>query len=157
AIHITGVPSTVTAGSLFQATISAPVNDFDGTAYIGSLTLTSSDGQPVTVTGINGMPVLPTSTLTSAAGSVVATIQLNKADTLTIQATKGTWLTGSSQPFTVSPTSASSFVLSAPSTATVGAPFNVGLTAKDQFGNTATNYSGIASLSAGNDQTVSPA
>jgi hypothetical protein len=147
AIHITGVPSTVTAGSLFQVTITAPWNDFDGGPYTGNLPLGSSDGQPV----------LPTSTVSMKYGLGACLIQLNKSDTLSIRASEGSWLTGSSPSFTVSPAGVSSFVFTAPSTAYVGAPFNVTLTAKDPFGNTATGFSGIAALGCYPSQPVSPA
>jgi hypothetical protein len=125
-INITGVPNPVTAGSSFNATLSATPDDFYDARDI-PLNLSSADRQPVPLTS----PVLMHN------GYAFAQIHLDQADTLAIQAGDGYWLTGSSAPFTVSPANISSFVLSTPSTATVRVPFKVILAAKDQFGNTA--------------------
>ncbi|MBM4068204.1 MAG: Ig-like domain repeat protein [Planctomycetes bacterium] len=143
-VRITGMPSTVTAGTPFQVHISASVNDFNGLAYVGPMNLTSSDGQQV----------LGTSTI-NVKGSGVATIQLNKAGNIAIRGTENNGFWGSSQVFTVSPANATSFVVSAPGTATVGTPFNVTITARDQFGNVATGYSGTANLGS-NSQGFAP-
>ena len=51
---------------------------------------------------------------------------------------------------------AASFTVSAPATATTGTGFNITITAKDQFGNTVTGYSGQVQLTSSDSQTVSP-
>jgi hypothetical protein len=68
------------------------------------------------------------------------------AGTQTITATEvapGT-LTGTTRPITVTPLAAASFQIDGPSTVTAGTAFNVTVSARDQFGNVATGYTGPA-------------
>jgi S-adenosylmethionine hydrolase len=62
--------------------------------------------------------------------------------TLTATDTGNTSITGTSRVVMVSPTAATQFSVSAPATVVAGTPFNVTVSALDQFGNVATSYTG---------------
>ena len=81
----------------------------------------------VTLAGGYGAAVVTLDTATSAGWTLTATV-----DTVSI----------SSSAITVSPGVATSFLVTAPSTATTGSAFTVTVKAEDAFGNTATGYTG---------------
>jgi hypothetical protein len=138
--------TAVVAGSSFN--VSLTFQDlFGNTAdFNGNVTLTSSDAQltPVTVTASHG--------------TASATIALDRVGSLTLSANASNGLLqGTSGSITVSPAAAASFVVTSAVTWTyAGRPFNVTLTARDAYGNTATGYNGSAALSASDGQAVSP-
>jgi Ca2+-binding RTX toxin-like protein len=138
-------PGTATAGTGFGITITA-VDRFGNTVsgYNGPVTLTSSDGQP-----ISGLPA----SLTLSNGSAQLTIALDTANTVTLTAGAGS-VQGSSASITISPAAAASFAVSAPSTAGAGQGFTVTLTATDAYGNVVTTYSGTPTFSSSDGQTV---
>jgi len=141
---VVSAPSTTTAGSGFPVTVTAKdafgnsVSDFQG-----SVILTCSDGQSVKFL----------SPLVFNNGTAVATITLDMADTVTLTATLGT-IQGTSGSVVISPAAASTFVVSAPSTATAGSGFAVTVTAKDAFGNTAAGFDESVTLTSSDGQTV---
>ena len=145
ASFVVTAPSTVTAGTGFSVTITA----FDAfgnvaTTTTGPVTLTSSDGQTVS-----------NASITLSKGTATGSHILTGVDTVTLTAVEGT-ATGTSGGITVSPGAASLFVVSAPSTATAGTGFSVGLTAYDKYGNVATGFSGAAMLTTSDKQVASP-
>jgi hypothetical protein len=133
-------PSTQTAGSPFEATLTA-LDAYGNTAtgYAGSKTIAFSGPG----TSPNGKaPVYPASvSFASGVGTAKAITLYNASATTTLTAKEGS-VSGSSSSFTVSPASAASFSVPTPSTQTAGTAFNLTITAKDGFGNTATGYAG---------------
>jgi len=87
----------------------------------------------------------------SAAGTynVVLTVTDNEGATGTVS--HGVTVTEPTEPPHMS-----SFAVSAPSSVTAGSSFNVVVTAKDQFGNTFSSYSGTVTLTSGDSQAVLP-
>src|SRR5262249_7451955 len=121
-------PSTATAGTGFNVTITA--KDSYGNSVNGPRTPSNSDGQnltPATVTLVNGTVTVP--------------VVLKTAGTITLTAS-GSGLKSTSNSITISPAAAVAFAVSAPSKVTAGSAFNVTVTARDAFGNTATGYRG---------------
>ena len=80
---------------------------------------------------------------------------LDKADTVTLKANLN-GVAASSNSFTVLPAGLASFVVSAPSSATVGTSFTVNVTAKDAYGNTLTFYNGTTPLWCSDGQVITP-
>ena len=135
-------PGTQTAGTAFGATINA-VDTYGNTvtSYAGSKTLTFS-GPSNSPSGSS--PTYPgRTTFTSGVGT--PSITLVDAQTTTLTATSGS-VTGTSGSFVVNPGSPGSFAVTNPGTQTAGTPFNVTITATDQFGNAATNYTGSQTI-----------
>ena len=62
-----------------------------------------------------------------------------------------------SAPISVSAAAASQFVLSTPASAAAGVPFSVTVTARDAFGNTATGFGGVVSITSSDPQATLPA
>ncbi|MCW4002933.1 MAG: PKD domain-containing protein [Candidatus Bathyarchaeota archaeon] len=87
----------------------------------------------------------------SAAGTynVVLTVTDNEGATGTVS--HGVTVTEPTEPPHMS-----SFAVSAPSSVTAGSSFSVTVTAKDQFGNTFSSYSGTVTLTSGDSQAVLP-
>jgi hypothetical protein len=139
-------PTTATAGTGFVVTITAH-DRFGNTVsgYNGPVTLTSSDGQT-----ISGLPA----SLTLSNGSAQVTATLDKVNSnVTLMASAGS-VQGTSNTIAVSPASATSFTVSAPSTAGAGESFTVTLTAIDAYRNVVTNYSGPVTLTSSDSQPV---
>jgi streptogramin lyase len=131
-------PNTVVAGSAFDLVVAAV--DAQGQVvpgYTGTVSFTSTDPY------LAGLPANYTFTPSDSGTHTFAGVSLFTAgpQTLTAQDTVNHSITGT-VPVTVSAASANHFVLSAPSTAVAGTPFNVILTAFDPYGNQDTSYSG---------------
>jgi hypothetical protein len=150
---VTSSTTAATAGTIFGVQVTAEdVYGNTATGYSSSVTLTSSDGQPFwkpADLGPPGGPVAPISPIvTLAQGFGEINIVLIRADTITLtgigpmQGGSGSIL-GTSKAIVVSPAGPASIVLSAPSTATDGDPFQVTLTVTDAYGN---DCSGAATL-----------
>ncbi len=139
------VPTTATAGVGFAVTITAQ-DRFGNTVsdYNGFATLASSDGQ--TIYGLSGP-------INLMAGVATVSIILDTANKVTLAANLGS-IQGTSSSLTVGAAAATSFSISAPRTAGVGAGFPVTLTAEDPFGNVVTNYSGSVTLNSSDGQSV---
>ncbi len=127
-------PSTATAGTAINVTVTA--EDAYGntiTNYSGIVAITSSDTNavlPANSALTNGVKVFSVTLKTAGSKTVTAT------DTITPS------ITGTSGAITVSAAAASKLVISAPATATAGTAITVSVTAQDQYGNTATGYTG---------------
>ncbi len=139
------VPSIAAAGTAFDVTLTA--KDAYGntaTGFSGNVTFTSNDSQPVHVVG---------QTVFSDGAAIFAVI-LNTPNTVKLSAASG-MVKGTSGAIAVKPLATlSSFVVSAPGTATAGTGFNVTLAAEDNYGNTVTSFSGSVTLTASDGQTV---
>ena len=133
-------PSTATAGTAFSVTVTA--KDLYGntaTGYAGTVHFTTTDTGSVTLPadytfsgGDAGVHVF-----TSGADLVTAGSQ-----TITAINTVGAVHAGTSGTITVSGGPATSLTVSSPSAVTSGTAFSVTVTAKDQYGNTASGYTG---------------
>jgi hypothetical protein len=132
-------PSTATAGTSFNATVTA-VDPYGNTVtgFNGTVSLKSTDGQSVSP-----------ATVTLSNGTGTATVTLYKADSLQLFASNGV-ISGYSGVLTVSP-AAMNVVVSAPSTVTAGVGFSVTITIKDAYGN---GYNGPVTLSTSDGQTL---
>ncbi len=133
--HFVLVPSSTsaTAGVGFAMLVIAENASNQPVNYNGPVTLTSSDPQvpsegTVTLAGGFAAAVVTLDTATSAGWTVTATVD-------------AVFITSSA--INVSPGVATSFLITAPSTATTGGAFGVTVKAQDAFGNTATGYTGI--------------
>ncbi|HTZ85048.1 MAG TPA: hypothetical protein VMB05_00130 [Solirubrobacteraceae bacterium] len=135
-------PSTQTAGTAFEVTLTA-LDAFGNTAtsYTGASKPISFSGPTNSPNG--KAPVYPASvSFASGVGTAKGITLYNASATTALTAKEGSSISGSSGNFTVSPASAASFSVPTPSTQTAGTAFNVALTAKDEFGNLATGYTG---------------
>jgi esterase/lipase superfamily enzyme len=145
------VPSAATAGVAFSGTVTA-LDQFNNTAtgYTGTVQFTSSDGQAVlpanyTFTGGN-------------AGVQSFSFTLKTSGNQTVTATDAaSSITGTSGAVTVSAVAATHLVVSLPSSATAGVAFSGTVTAKDQFGNTATGYAGTVHFTSSDGAAILPA
>jgi hypothetical protein len=146
---VVSAPSTATAGSAFNFTVTA-LDQFNNTAagYTGTVHFSSSDGQAV----------LPAdTTLTNGTGTFSATLKTAGSQTLTATDTTTSSITGTSNSITVSAAAANHFVVSAPAAATAGSAFSILVTAQDQFSNTVTGYSGTVHFSSSDGNATLPA
>ncbi len=145
---VTGTPSTIAAGTPFSFTVTA-LDVFGNRAvgFAGTVHFTSTDGNAT-------LPV--DSTLTNGIGTFSAT--LTTAGNRSVSVTSAS-VSASSAGILVTPTSATHFVVSAPTSATAGTAFSFSVTARDAYENTATGYSGTVHFSStdGNAQTSLPA
>jgi hypothetical protein len=133
---VTAPPAT-TAGSNLTFTV-VTEDQFNNTAtgFTGDVTFSSSD--------VGSSTTLPAaSPLNAGAGTFSAT--LTTAGDQTLTATQGT-VSGTSDPITVSPATASHFVVITPPTATAGANFLFTVIAEDSFNNTDTGYAGAVAF-----------
>ncbi|HEY3319857.1 MAG TPA: kelch repeat-containing protein, partial [Planctomycetota bacterium] len=153
ALVVSGFPSTTTAGTAGDFSVTA--KDAYGntaTGYRGTVRFTSSDPQAVLpadytfVSGDNG------------ARSFSITLKTAGSQTITATDTVTSTITGTQSNITVTPAAASALVVSGfPSTTTAGASGNVTVSAKDPYGNTATEYSGTICFTSSDPQAVLPA
>ncbi|HLN26793.1 MAG TPA: hypothetical protein VK395_03555, partial [Gemmataceae bacterium] len=149
---VTGFTSPVTAGtsSTFTVTAKDPYNN-TATGYLGTVHLTSSDGQaalPGNYTFTSGDSGVHTF---SAALKTAGTESLTATDTVT------STITGSQTGITVNPAAASVFVVTGfTSPVTAGASGTFTVTAKDPYNNTATGYLGTLHLTSSDGQAALP-
>jgi YDG domain len=132
--HFVLIPNTssATAGVGFAMLVIAENASNQPVNYNGPVALTSNDPKvlsegTIILSGGYGAAVVALDTATSAGWTLTATV-----DTVSI----------TSSGITVSPGTATSFLITAPNTATTGSAFGVTVKAQDSFGNTATGYTG---------------
>ena len=140
ALQLTGVPSTVVAGTPFMVTVTA-LDRYNNvaTGYQGTVGFSSSDP---------GATLPASYTFTAADGGIHTfsdAVTLVTAGSQSLTATDGTLST--SAGVSVTPAPAVALVLSVPSGVTSGTPFDGTLTAVDPYGNTDVNYTGTVSFS----------
>jgi hypothetical protein len=129
-IDVTGVATTM-AGATYSVTVTARNATTTVIDYAGTVSFSSSDLQWVAPSP---------GTLTTGTGSFIAT--LKTAGSQSITASDGL-ITGQLTPITVNAAAGKTLSLVPQSgTLTHGMPFNLTVTAKDPYGNTAISYSG---------------
>ncbi|MEI9973876.1 MAG: hypothetical protein WDO73_18565 [Ignavibacteriota bacterium] len=131
-------PSAATAGAPLNFTVTAR-DAFNNTAtsYSGTAHFISSDGAAT----------LPAnSTLTNGVGGFSATLKTAGSQTIAATDTVSPSIMGTSAAIAVNSGTTTQFVVSAPSSATAGNAFNLTVTARDAFNNTAMSYSGHGTL-----------
>jgi hypothetical protein len=148
--HFTVIaPPTATPGGPINFTVTA-IDQFNnpfGGAYTGTVHFSSSDGY-ATLPG--------DTTLTSGTGIFSATLNSQGFQTISAIDTITSGIVGTSNVIAVS-AAATHFVISAPSAATAGTPFLVTVTAQDDHGHIATNYSGTIHFSTSGGSPILPA
>jgi len=129
---VTGLVNA-TAGTAQTATVTA-YDAFNNvaTGYIGTVHLTSTDGQAAL--GADSM-------LASGVGTFGVTLKTAGSQTVTATDTTVLTITGS-QTVSVTADSLSKLGVTAPSSVVAGRPFSVTVTAQDAYGNTITGYAG---------------
>jgi hypothetical protein len=146
---VVAAPASTTAGVALTFTVAAQDAFGNSTpTYAGTVHFSSSDG---------GASLPADSTLTNGAGSFTATLKTAGARTITGTDTSSSSTTGTSNTINVAPAAASRLALSAPSTATAGRAFTATVTARDQFGNTATGYGGTVRFTSNDSLATLPA
>ncbi len=138
-------PSEQEAGAPFNITLTA-TDEYGNTAtsYAGKKTITWSE--PANSPSGNAPSYTASVTFTAGAGAAAST-KLYDAQTTTLKAKESTTaIEGTSGSFTVKPAVAKKFTVPTPSEQEAGAPFNVTLTALDEYSNTATSYAGAKTL-----------
>ena len=134
-------PSSATAGIPFSVTLTArdPFGNI-ATGYTGTLQFTSTDGGGSTALPANYTLVAADNGVHTFTGGV--TLTTAGIQTVSVQDTVDTSATGTSGNIAVSAAGLDHFTVGAPPAVTAGVPFGVTVTARDQFGNTATGYGG---------------
>jgi hypothetical protein len=142
----------VTAGQTFSITVSALDNlNHVVSNYAATVLFTSTDSNAV-------LPADYTFTAADHGKHTFTGVILKKAGTrtVTVNDTAFTFLTGK-KSVTVSAATASHLSLSGPSSATVGSPFTITVTALDPYNNVATSYLGTIHFTSSDTQVVLPA
>ena len=140
-LAVTNFPSPITAGT--QGSVTVTAKDASGntaTDYRGTVHFTSSDTQA-------GLPANYAFTAADA-GVHNFNVTLKTAGTQSITATDTATgsITGSQSGITVTAAAADHLIVAAPAGATAGTPFDLVVTAKDPFNNTASGYTGTVSF-----------
>jgi plastocyanin len=136
---VVSAPSTVTAGSPFDVTVTVLDNNGNIAAgYTGTVTFSSSDPFPGVLPADYAFTSSDQGTHTFTGMSALFTAA---TQTLTAQDTAVSSITGSAAVAVVA-APASQLLITAPTTAASGTPFDVALTALDPYGNVDMNYGG---------------
>jgi hypothetical protein len=143
-------PESVNAGQSFTTTITA--QDSYGNkvpSYTGTVKISTTDYQAV----------LPSNfALTGGEGSFTLILKTIGVQTITATALNNNAITGSATTqVTVDSASSTHFVVTAPAVTDAGASMAFTVTAKDQYGNTVTGYSGTIHLTSTDNQATLPA
>jgi Concanavalin A-like lectin/glucanases superfamily len=130
-------PASAVAGQPFAVIVTAlDAKGHSATGYTGTVTFTSSDSYP---------GLLPANYAFTASDkgthAFVVSLFTAGAQTLTVEDMANTSITGSST-VTVQAAPANHFLITAPSTADSGTPFDVTVTAVDAYNNVDTSYTG---------------
>jgi subtilisin-like proprotein convertase family protein len=148
---VSGFPSSTTAGQVGSFTVTArDANGNVATGYTGTVHFTSSDPYA-------GLPADYTFTAADAGTHTFSTTLTTAGmQSLTTSDTAASGLTGTEAGIAVSAAAASRLVVSAPAGATARMAFNVTVTARDAYGNTATGYTGTVHFTSSDGQAVLP-
>jgi hypothetical protein len=143
-------PANITAGSAFNSLTVTALDSANNTVstYSGTVHFSSSDG-------FASLPA--NATLSGGIGTFSATLKTAGSETISVSDTVTPSLTGTSNSVAVSPASASHLAVNTPSTATVGAPFGISVTALDPYNNTDTNYGGMVHFTSTDGSATLPA
>jgi len=135
---VVSAPSTVTAGTAFNVTVTAEDdsgNVATGYSGVAHFTTTSSSYN------------LPAdTTLTSGTGTFSTKLNTVGSQTVTATDTVDFSISGTSGAIDVGPGPTGFFSIASPTTVTAGVPFNITVNAFDSFGNPATGYTGPVSF-----------
>jgi hypothetical protein len=141
-------PSSSQAGVPFNVTVTAlDKNNQTVTSYSGTVHFSSSDSSAI-------LP--PDSPLTNGIGTFAVTLRTLGTQTVSVVDSAHNTITGSAS-ISNTPGPATHFALSAGSTETAGAAFNISVTAFDAFNNVATGYSGLVHFTSSDPAAVLPA
>src|SRR5262249_9678061 len=140
---------TVSAAATTHLAVSAPPRATGGAAFLFTVAAVdplnntaTADAGAVQVRRRGGQAAPPgDSTLTGGFGSFIAPLKTPGGQTLTATDTTSGSITGTSGPITVTNSANTPhLVVSAPGTATAGAPFSMTVSAVDQSGNVMAGY-----------------
>src|SRR5208337_3149073 len=146
---VLSAPTAETAGKSFSLTVTAQKSSGGtDTGYTGIIHFTSSDAQAV-------LPA--SSTLVNGTSTFTVTLKTAGSQSITATDTTTSAITGTLSGISVSPASASQFVLSGPSTATAGVAQTLTVTAEDPYRNVATGYTGTVQFTSSDTAAVLPA
>ncbi|MHB1561204.1 MAG: S8 family serine peptidase, partial [Isosphaeraceae bacterium] len=152
-LSVTGIPSTVTAGTSYSVTVTAlaPGGGTD-TGYLGTVDFTSTDAQA-------GLPSQYTFKASDAGVHTFnVTIETAGFQTVTATDTSSPAISGSEENILVAPTTAASLTLTGfPTTDNAGAAQTFTVTAHDRFGNVATGYVGTLHFTSSDARATLPA
>ncbi|HEY6962876.1 MAG TPA: invasin domain 3-containing protein, partial [Gaiellaceae bacterium] len=147
---VSSSPGTVAANNVATSTITVTAKDAFGNPV---------SGQSVSLSqGAGSSTITPASATTNGSGVATFTVKSQVAQTVTYTATVGA--TGILQTAQVvfTPGAATTLTVSGPASATAGVSFNtLTVTAKDQFGNVATGYTGTVHFTGGGTSPTLPA
>jgi hypothetical protein len=148
---VAGFPSPVTAGVVGNFTVTAwDAYGNVATGYRGTVRFTSSDAQAV-------LPGNYTFTAADAGLHVFsATLRTAGSQTLTATDTANAGISGAQTGIQVNPAAARRLVLSAPTSVTSGARFNLTVTVVDAYGNVVTGYRGTITFRSSDSQATLP-
>jgi hypothetical protein len=145
-----GIPTEVTAGD--QDNVNVQAFDYFGnvaTTYNGTIHFSSSDPQAI-------LP--PNSMLTNGSGSFPISLLTAGTQSVSVNDTLVPSAKGTEDGIQVDPGAVTTFIIGGlPSTATAGQQLNFSVTARDAFGNLATNYTGTVSFSSDDPSASLPA
>ena len=151
---VLAAPTAETAGKSFSLTVTAQNSSgTTDTGYTGTIQFTSSDVQA-------GLPASFAFTAADKGTYTFTTVTLKTAGSQSITATDTATsaITGTLSGISVSPASASQFVLSGlPSTTTMGVAQTLTVTAEDPYGNVATGYAGTVKFTSSDTAASLPA
>jgi len=145
-LALTGLAASSTAGQAKPFTVTAQ-DQFGNTAtgYAGTLHFTSTDGAAV-LPSDSGL----------AAGTEAFSATFKTAGSQTVTASDGS-ISGTSSACLVGAAATAQIALALPASAIAGAAFSATATVQDQFGNTATGYTGTVHFSSPDVHAVLPA
>jgi hypothetical protein len=146
-------PSSTAAGQAISPAVTVVLEDAYGN-------MVSSNSSTVTETLSSGAFAGGSSTSSAASGGVAtfSALTIDKAGSYTLTATDGTMTSAVSGWFAVTPTAASTLVVSGfPSPTTAGASHTFTVTAEDPYGNAATGYAGTVHFTSSDGKAVLPA
>jgi hypothetical protein len=137
-------PSEQEAGAPFNITLTA-TDEYGNTAtsYAGKKTITWSE--PANSPSGKAPSYTASVTFTAGVGAAAST-KLYDAQSTTLKAKEGATIEGTSGAFTVKAAVAKKLTVPTPPEQEAGAPFNITLTALDEYSNTATSYAGAKTL-----------
>jgi hypothetical protein len=156
---------TIAAAAASQIAVVAPGNATAGVGFAFTITVEDAFGNAaVTYTGTVGFTGSDpageypgNSTVTSGTGTFTATLVTAANQTLTATDTVTGTIKGHSGTIVTAATTATTIVVSAPSTATAGVVLVFTITVEDTYGNVATGYTGTVAFTSTDGQAVLPA
>jgi hypothetical protein len=119
---------------------------FGGASTIGTNKPTVVNASGATVNFGSSTPINFSAGVAKVQGTSNGVMKLYKAETANITVADGTSSNGSGLPVTIGAGPATTFTVPTPSSQTAGSAFEVKLTAKDTYGNTATSLTGARTI-----------